>query len=93
MKKQFLQAKQLALGSLYAGMVTVDGNLYMWGYGGHGNLGIGNRRSVGVPTLVKLLSGKNVRSVHCAVGQINPAIGGDVIGKEVFFYRDTALKD
>lgn len=38
----------VSLGSLYAGAVDKDGGLWMWGYGGHGNLGLGDRRSYNV---------------------------------------------
>ena len=46
------------LGSVYAGCCTEDGALYMWGYGGHGNLGLGNRNSYASPQLVKHLHEK-----------------------------------
>eukprot|EP01105_Mastigella_eilhardi_P021682 TRINITY_DN5276_c0_g1_i3.p1 TRINITY_DN5276_c0_g1~~TRINITY_DN5276_c0_g1_i3.p1 ORF type:complete len:364 (-),score=56.67 TRINITY_DN5276_c0_g1_i3:226-1173(-) len=74
--------KFLSLGSVYAGCVTEDGKLYMWGFNVFGNLGLGHRKSVSVPTLVTALNGKMVSSVGCAVGQINPLTGGDVVGKE-----------
>ncbi|KAH3763562.1 ultraviolet-B receptor UVR8 [Pelomyxa schiedti] len=74
--------KELSLGSLYAGAVTVEGAIYTWGYGGYGNLGLGSRVSHNRPALVKGLSEVKVKTVHCAVGQINPATGGDVVGHE-----------
>jgi alpha-tubulin suppressor-like RCC1 family protein len=35
----------VSVGSLYTGAVTADGGVWTWGYGGHGNLGHGNRKS------------------------------------------------
>jgi alpha-tubulin suppressor-like RCC1 family protein len=37
---------QVSVGSLYTGAVTTEGTLFTWGYGGHGNLGHGSRKSV-----------------------------------------------
>jgi alpha-tubulin suppressor-like RCC1 family protein len=63
-----------SLGSVYAGCCTEDGALYMWGYGGHGNLGLGNRNSYATPQLVKHLheKGEVVVEVACTVGQEGP---------------------
>lgn len=41
-----------SLGSLYAGACDASGRLHMWGYGGSGNLGQGNRRSHRKPQVV-----------------------------------------
>ena len=38
--------ERLSLGSVYAGCCSQDGSLYMWGYGGHGNLSLGGRTRV-----------------------------------------------
>jgi alpha-tubulin suppressor-like RCC1 family protein len=61
------------LGSAYAGCVTGSGDLFMWGYGRHGNLGLGARKSHSTPQLVSWFTerGIAVASVHCTVGQIN----------------------
>mmetsp|Transcript_18180 Transcript_18180/g.27288 ORF Transcript_18180/g.27288 Transcript_18180/m.27288 type:complete len:523 (-) Transcript_18180:140-1708(-) len=48
------QVSQVSVGSLYCGCVTSKGELYMWGFGKHGNLGIG-RKSSTKPTAVPLL--------------------------------------
>jgi len=70
----------VGLGSLYAGAVGSSGELYMWGYGGHGNLGLGDRRSVNVPTRVPLEEG--AVQVACTRGQdgckggLHPKAGG-----------------
>jgi len=70
----------VSLGSLYAGAVGAAGELLMWGYGGHGNLGLGHRGSVAVPTLVPLE--EPAAQVACTRGQegckggLNPTGGG-----------------
>ena len=38
--------------SMYYSVVKIDATLYTRGYGGHGNLGHGNRRSFKSPKLV-----------------------------------------
>ena len=65
---------RLSLGSVYAGCCTEDGALFMWGYGGHGNLGLGNRRSYSTPQLVTSLAdkGEHVVDIACTVGQEGP---------------------
>eukprot|EP00051_Salpingoeca_urceolata_P014266 m.181293 g.181293 ORF g.181293 m.181293 type:complete len:157 (+) comp18035_c0_seq4:95-565(+) len=64
-----------ALGSLYGGAVCGnERHLYMWGYGGSGNLGLGSRKTHFKPQLVQSLERVPVRSVHCTVGQINPTL-------------------
>ncbi|GAB5366252.1 hypothetical protein AAMO2058_001128500 [Amorphochlora amoebiformis] len=45
---------QVSVGSLYSGCITADGDLYTWGYGGHGNLGTGDRKSRFSPTRILL---------------------------------------
>ena len=51
----------------------------MWGYGGHGNLGLGSRRSFVTPQLVEFPGPAAVRivSVACTVGQLAPKGGTD----------------
>ena len=44
----------VALGSVYAAAIDSHGQLWSWGYGGHGNLGHGDRRSTRVPRKVVL---------------------------------------
>lgn len=60
-------ASSFSLGSLYAGACTVDGGLFMWGYGGHGNLGLGDRRSKATPAWCDV--GEPVMQVACTRGQ------------------------
>eukprot|EP00928_Gymnodinium_smaydae_P019926 TRINITY_DN1767_c0_g5_i2.p1 TRINITY_DN1767_c0_g5~~TRINITY_DN1767_c0_g5_i2.p1 ORF type:complete len:354 (-),score=29.86 TRINITY_DN1767_c0_g5_i2:117-1178(-) len=72
--------ESVSLGSLYAGAVGKGGELLMWGYGGHGNLGLGNRATFNSPQLVDL--GERVIQVACTRGQegckggLNPKEGG-----------------
>lgn len=66
---------QVSMGSLYTGAVTVSGKLYVWGYGGHGNLGLGNRSSHPRPQQVQSHTDCAFRAVFCAKGQINPGGG------------------
>lgn len=59
---------------MYAGAVTRDGLLYTWGYGGHGNLGHGDRKSQRRPKLVAALADDPnclvVVQVACTRGQV-----------------------
>ena len=44
----------MSAGTLYAAAVGLDGSLWMWGYGGHGNLGLGKAvRQTPRPTRVQ----------------------------------------
>ncbi|CAK0853871.1 unnamed protein product, partial [Prorocentrum cordatum] len=70
-----------SLGSMYAGAVGEAGELFMWGYGGHGNLGLGSRASVASPALVTGMP-EPAAQVACTRGQdgckggLNPKEGG-----------------
>ncbi|CAE8594916.1 unnamed protein product [Polarella glacialis] len=70
----------VSLGSLYAGAVSTEGEVLMWGYGGHGNLGLGSRASFSQPQKVNL--GEAALQVACTRGQegckggLNPKEGG-----------------
>ena len=64
--------QRLNLGSVYAGCCSEDGALYMWGYGGHGNLGLGNRESYSSPQRVEYLKDEQIIDVACTVGQEGP---------------------
>ncbi len=61
----------VSLGSVYGAAVTRDGRLLAWGWGGHGNLGVGSRvRCQLVPRQVGgALSGRRVVAVACTRGQ------------------------
>jgi alpha-tubulin suppressor-like RCC1 family protein len=64
--------QRLNLGSVYAGCCSEEGALYMWGYGGHGNLGLGNRKSCSLPQRVEYLKDVQIIDVACTVGQEGP---------------------
>eukprot|EP00698_Gefionella_okellyi_P006252 TRINITY_DN15643_c0_g1_i1.p1 TRINITY_DN15643_c0_g1~~TRINITY_DN15643_c0_g1_i1.p1 ORF type:complete len:430 (+),score=71.06 TRINITY_DN15643_c0_g1_i1:63-1352(+) len=65
--------KFVSLGSLYGACVAQDGRLFTWGFGGAGNLGLGDRKNHPVPVWVKALSdaGEKVVQVACTVGQVS----------------------
>jgi hypothetical protein len=75
----------VSVGSMYCSLVTVEGELYTWGYGGHGNLGHGNKKSHRSPKKVEFfdtVSSKVVWS-SCTRGQdgvkggLNPKTTGN----------------
>mmetsp|Transcript_30840 Transcript_30840/g.69245 ORF Transcript_30840/g.69245 Transcript_30840/m.69245 type:complete len:563 (+) Transcript_30840:190-1878(+) len=68
---------QVSLGSLYMGCCTQSGRAFTWGYGGHGNLGLGGRKSASTPQEVGLPGPGKQRAVGiaCTVGQMNPSGG------------------
>lgn len=74
------KAVYLSLGSLYASAIGSEGELLVWGYGGHGNLGLGNKKSVCAPTVVDMP--EKVVQVACTRGQdgckggLNPKMTG-----------------
>mmetsp|Transcript_17400 Transcript_17400/g.20482 ORF Transcript_17400/g.20482 Transcript_17400/m.20482 type:complete len:588 (+) Transcript_17400:11-1774(+) len=57
---------QVSLGSVYMGCCTLNGKVFCWGYGGHGNLGLGDRKSKCLPTQIISFDKKenNVSSHH-----------------------------
>jgi alpha-tubulin suppressor-like RCC1 family protein len=56
----------VACGSLHSLCISENGELFAWGAGNCGQLGLGSREDVLVPTMVKLDEGEKV--VHCAAG-------------------------
>lgn len=63
---------RVSVGSLYAAAVDVGGRLYTWGYGGHGNLGLGSRRSHSTPQQVRFAGpATRIVRVSCTRGQPN----------------------
>jgi alpha-tubulin suppressor-like RCC1 family protein len=46
--------KQLSLGEKHAGIITEEGNLYMWGYNSDGQLGDGTEVDKNTPTLINI---------------------------------------
>jgi len=69
--------KQVSMGSWHCGAVSQEGDLFMWGRGEWGNLGVGKRCGVVYsPTPIEgELKGRQVKMVHCNHGQINPIKG------------------
>lgn len=57
---QDVPIKSIACGGSHSGAITVSGDVYTWGNGQYGQLGIGSVRSRKVPTKVRLLSGKAI---------------------------------
>eukprot|EP00041_Stephanoeca_diplocostata_P021705 m.510280 g.510280 ORF g.510280 m.510280 type:complete len:213 (+) comp21889_c0_seq47:1307-1945(+) len=70
------QVGTVSMGSMYCGAVLRNGRLAMWGHGGHGNLGLGDRKDRTRPcTVGGLLSDAVVVQVACTRGQ-NGCKGG-----------------
>ena len=66
---------QISVGSLYSGAVAEDGRVFTWGYGGHGNLGHGSRKTS--------LSPKSVDALHPAVlPSLESNVPADPAGKD-----------
>lgn len=57
------QVVSAAAGSQHSALLTLGGQLYTWGRNLEGQLGLGNRQSVKVPTLVTALASDNVTMV------------------------------
>jgi len=77
------EVTQVSCGSLYMGCCCASGRAYTWGYGGHGTLGQGSRRSVAQPALVGSLdfgASQGAVWIACTVGQ--PVPGGGLNPKQ-----------
>ncbi|GJV59803.1 PH, RCC1 and FYVE domains-containing protein 1 isoform X1 [Tanacetum coccineum] len=57
--------KEIACGSHHVVVLNSKFEVYTWGKGANGQLGHGDRKDTGVPTLVEALSDKRVKSVAC----------------------------
>lgn len=55
----------ISAGSSHTGCVDDEGNVYMWGEGQSGRLGLEDEHNVSTPTLVKSLSGRGIESIVC----------------------------
>lgn len=77
LKNVFCTVVLSSLVGRYAAAIDSLGRLWTWGYGGHGNLGHGDRASRAVPTLVKAIdySRLKVQAVGCTRGQSGPKGG------------------
>lgn len=57
--------KQISCGGFHSAVITESGELYTFGGGEHGQLGVGDKFNRLVPTLVKALEGKFVEQICC----------------------------
>lgn len=55
----------LSLGASHAACVVEGGALCLWGRGWHGQLGVGDAKSMAVPTVVELPGGAKAAAVSC----------------------------
>lgn len=55
----------LSCGFEHAAMVTIEGEVFTWGYGSSGALGHGDLRSYPEPTRLRALSGKGIAYIDC----------------------------
>ena len=67
---------QVSCGSLYMGAVTAGGRVFTWGYGGHGNLGHGNRKSTTRPKAVAWFDEHGVEALQISCTACGPNPGG-----------------
>lgn len=64
-------SEQVAVGATHAGLLTRGGEMYTWGDGGGGKLGLGHLDEAAAPQRVHTLWGQPVR--HIAVSGKIPA--------------------
>lgn len=62
---QGVSIKMVAAGAEHTAAVTEDGELYGWGWGRYGNLGLGDRNDRLVPEKVSLVKGDKMIMVAC----------------------------
>jgi len=58
----------IACGSTYSAALTAAGELYTWGRGNYGRLGLGGSEDQTVPSLVAGLKGHRVTDMACGSG-------------------------
>ena len=56
---------QVAVSLRHAALVTHRGEMYTWGHGAGGKLGLGNHQNADAPQRVYTLWGKSVKRVSC----------------------------
>ncbi|KAK4710048.1 hypothetical protein R3W88_004561 [Solanum pinnatisectum] len=56
---------QISSGSNHVAVLTSKGNVYTWGKGSHGQLGLGDRKNRNFPTLVEALRDRQVEHIAC----------------------------
>ncbi|KAL3528160.1 hypothetical protein ACH5RR_012816 [Cinchona calisaya] len=62
---QGISVKMVAAGAEHTAAVTEDGELYGWGWGRYGNLGLGDRNDRLIPEKVSAVEGENMTLVAC----------------------------
>ncbi|XP_052796353.1 E3 ubiquitin-protein ligase HERC2-like isoform X2 [Mya arenaria] len=62
------QVVHISCGSTYSGAITAGGELFTWGRGNYGRLGLGGSEDQTVPNLVTALKGHRVIDVACGSG-------------------------
>lgn len=62
---QGVSVKMVAAGAEHSAAITEDGELYGWGWGRYGNLGLGDRNDRLVPQKVSSTDGENMVLVAC----------------------------
>jgi alpha-tubulin suppressor-like RCC1 family protein len=63
-----LSILNISAGVAYSAAVSVEGNLFTWGYGGHGQLGHNDQKNYSQPFMVKSMSDEIVTKVEAAYG-------------------------
>ncbi|XP_019177516.1 PREDICTED: uncharacterized protein LOC109172733 [Ipomoea nil] len=57
--------REISAGSYHVSALTSKGNVYAWGKGGNGQLGLGDRKDRSSPTLVDALRDRQVEHIRC----------------------------
>ncbi|MDQ5921040.1 MAG: hypothetical protein QG673_1096 [Pseudomonadota bacterium] len=68
---RFTEVKINYYGSAFVCALSINGDIYCWGYGGHGEIGNGYNNNVYIPTLVKVKDQVDVEFAHLAPGMGN----------------------
>ncbi|KAJ9564577.1 LOW QUALITY PROTEIN: hypothetical protein OSB04_000543 [Centaurea solstitialis] len=64
-KLKYEFVKEIASGSYHVAVLTSKGNVYTWGKGANGQLGLGDTEDRPSPTLVESLRHRQVRTISC----------------------------
>ncbi|XP_076939388.1 PH, RCC1 and FYVE domains-containing protein 1-like [Bidens hawaiensis] len=64
-KLKFEFVKEISSGSYHVAVLTSKGNVYTWGKGANGQLGVGDTEDRSSPTLVESLKNGKVQSISC----------------------------
>ncbi|KAK1419253.1 hypothetical protein QVD17_28417 [Tagetes erecta] len=62
---QGINVKMVAAGAEHTVAITEDGELYGWGWGRYGNLGLGDRKDRNIPEKASIISGEKMVLVAC----------------------------